>query len=231
LETGLVSPQFHVSFDDHFETTRPSVIQLLPVSKWQEKAHFIEPKVAETSTQTKQMVTTSPKPASKLMQANERAEQRKSVEQVKIPEPRAPDTREILPPETQVCSETTETEPSPMAPRKASTKTRSGRTVKPPKRLIEVFNATLTAHEEQEEMCDTNPLLFAFAASADPDTMYLHQVLKQPDRKKFLEAMEKEINDHTKNGHWKIVHRSEIPKGMQILPAVRSMKWKRRIST
>ena len=43
LETGLVSPQFHCSFDDLFETTEPKQRHLLPRSCWQEKAHFESP--------------------------------------------------------------------------------------------------------------------------------------------------------------------------------------------
>ena len=31
--------------------------------------------------------------------------------------------------------------------------------------------------------------LMAYKATADPDTMYLHQAMKQPDRKEFLKAM------------------------------------------
>jgi hypothetical protein len=33
LETGFVSPQFHISFDDHFETTRKGAEDLLPTPK------------------------------------------------------------------------------------------------------------------------------------------------------------------------------------------------------
>jgi hypothetical protein len=40
LETSFVSPQYHVSFDDHFETTRKGVEVLLPWLNWQECAHF-----------------------------------------------------------------------------------------------------------------------------------------------------------------------------------------------
>jgi hypothetical protein len=32
----------------------------------------------------------------------------------------------------------------------------------------------------------------AYKASTDPDTMYHHQAMKQPDREKFKEAMQKE---------------------------------------
>jgi hypothetical protein len=44
LEKGLLLPQYHVSFDDHFETTRKGASVLLPASKWQEKAYFVEAK-------------------------------------------------------------------------------------------------------------------------------------------------------------------------------------------
>jgi hypothetical protein len=99
--------------------------------------------------------------------------------------------------------------------------------------LIEVLDATLTDGENDDEFCieDKDPLLFAFAASADPDTMYLHEAMRQPDRLQFIEAMKKEVTDHTNNKNWCVVHRSEIPTGMPVLPAVWSMKRKRRIAT
>jgi len=45
----------------------------------------------------------------------------------------------------------------------------------------------------------------AWKATADPDTMYLHQALKQPDQQKFLEAMDEEIKAHTDGKYWEIV--------------------------
>jgi len=33
-----------------------------------------------------------------------------------------------------------------------------------------------------------NPL-YAFKAKTDPDTMYLHEALKEPDQKEFIQAM------------------------------------------
>jgi hypothetical protein len=32
--------------------------------------------------------------------------------------------------------------------------------------------------------------LFACGASTEPDTMYYHEAMKEPDREKFLKAME-----------------------------------------
>ena len=40
LETGRVSPQFHVMFDPGFETLRPDRNNLIPVSKWQQATGF-----------------------------------------------------------------------------------------------------------------------------------------------------------------------------------------------
>ena len=46
---------------------------------------------------------------------------------------------------------------------------------------------------------DENPLL-ACKASADPDTMCMHQAMKQPDKKQFVKAMKKESQDQLDNG-------------------------------
>ena len=44
LTTGLFSPQFHLSFDDLFETTSKNEKgSLLPESLWQEKSYFKAP--------------------------------------------------------------------------------------------------------------------------------------------------------------------------------------------
>ncbi len=55
--------------------------------------------------------------------------------------------------------------------------------------------------------------LLAFKASTDPDTMYHHQAMKQPDREKFQEAMRKECEAHYKEGNYRLVKRSELPEG------------------
>ena len=74
-----------------------------------------------------------------------------------------------------------------------------------------------------------NPI--AYKATNDPDTLYHHKAMKQPDKKKFQEAMVKEVNDHTKHKHWRPILKKEIPAKVQILPAVWAMKRKRRIAT
>ena len=68
-------------------------------------------------------------------------------------------------------------------------------------------------------------------ASADPDTMYMHQAMKEKDRAEFLKAMWKEWEDQIGNGNFTIIHRSKLPKGATLLPAVWQMKRKRDIRT
>ena len=43
--------------------------------------------------------------------------------------------------------------------------------------------------------------------------------------------MEREIELHTKNKHWELIKKLEVPKGMTILPEVWSMKRKRWAAT
>jgi hypothetical protein len=239
LETGLVSPQFHVAFDDHFETTRRGASLLLPVSRWQEKAHFTEPAATERNesegkekgfksskgTREKSAVNVIASPEQQQAvpdQPNQRRRQQRS--QTRGWEESTTTQRGQEPQEQQTPPEQPEQMPIKQ--------TRSGRVSKPPQRLIEVFDATLTVYDEElSRVWEENPYLTAFAASADPDTMYLQEALRQPDRQQFLTAMEKEVEDHTKNGNWKVVSRAEIPKGVPVLPAVWSMKRKRRIAT
>ena len=77
---------------------------------------------------------------------------------------------------------------------------------------------------------DTHPLE-VYKATADPDTMYHHQAMREHDRKQFLQAMKKEVHDQMENGNFSIVKRSQVPKGKPVLPAVWQMKRKRDIKT
>jgi hypothetical protein len=63
---------------------------------------------------------------------------------------------------------------------------------------------TPNKHEDKETWSEQN--LLAYKASTDPDTMYHHQAMKQPDREKFQEAMKKECEAHYKK---KTVHRRD----------------------
>jgi hypothetical protein len=48
----------------------------------------------------------------------------------------------------------------------------------------------------------------AFKAKSDPDSMYYHQAMKQPDKEKFIEAIEKELQGHYKEGNYEYYYQT-----------------------
>ena len=77
---------------------------------------------------------------------------------------------------------------------------------------------------------EADPLL-AFKATTDPDTMYMHEAMREPDSEEFRAAMAKEVSDQMDNGNFSIVERSSVPVGEAIMPTVWQMKRKRDIKT
>ncbi len=64
--------------------------------------------------------------------------------------------------------------------------------------------------------CMHHPI--AFLAEMMGDGMYLHQELRQPDSKEFMEAVIKEVNGHIDNNHWKLISHMEVPEGTEVIP-------------
>ena len=98
--------------------------------------------------------------------------------------------------------------------------------------VAEIQQATVhhIAYEVLRDLHDDNygqqlahPLM-AYAASANPDMMYLHEALHQPDWEQFLQAMREEVVSQTANNNWTIIKQSDIPADATILPAVWAMK-------
>lgn len=61
--------------------------------------------------------------------------------------------------------------------------------------------------------------------------MDLHEAMRQPNKRQFLQAMQEEVDTHMKNEHFVIVKRVDIPPGTKVLVSVWSRKRKRRIIT
>lgn len=115
----------------------------------------------------------------------------------------------------------------------------------PSQRLVEAINSEEAMAEENGEqevlvMSAITPIidimeqeepLLAFKASSDPDTMYLHEAMRQPDREKFQKAMLKEVTDMYNAGVFQIVDRSTVPEGVTVLPSVWALKRKRHRGT
>ena len=60
-----------------------------------------------------------------------------------------------------------------------------------------------------------------------PDAMPLNMAMQQPDRDKFINAMAWELSQHTKLKHWRIIHKSQVPKTAKPLPMVWTLRHKR----
>jgi hypothetical protein len=71
----------------------------------------------------------------------------------------------------------------------------------------------------------------AFSATSDPDTMYWHQAMQEPDKAEFLKAAVSEVKSHGNNQHFTLMRRDELPKSTRVLAEVWSMKRKRCILT
>ena len=69
----------------------------------------------------------------------------------------------------------------------------------------------------------------AFKATTDPNTMYIHEAMKEQDSEDFIGAMHKEVKDQTNNGNFNITHISNVQKGATILPTIWQMKRMRKI--
>jgi hypothetical protein len=77
--------------------------------------------------------------------------------------------------------------------------------------------------------CMHHPI--TFLAEMMGDIMYLHQAVRQPDSREFVEAVIKELSGHIDNNHWKLIPNTEVPEGTKIVPSVWAMQRKRDLTT
>jgi hypothetical protein len=173
LQPGLVSPQYHCQYDDLFETTTGTQARSVPTSQWQYKSGL----------------TTEKPELDEEGQINENLWEEQSYEDYYSMQESVE-----LKTDSEEESLINEVHENPDI-----YVTRSGRKSKPPERLqydVQSCLITLNDHEDQESWNEQH--LLAFKASTDPDTIYHHQAMKQPDREKFKEAMQKECEAHYK---------------------------------
>jgi len=229
LQTGLVSPQFHCSYDDLFETTTGTQARSIPKSQWQTKAGFVKEQEQQSSNneQTQSLVEPLVMPPQTLDQPYRAGSEGEWIEQ----EEEGEDGDESMNEDDESIQLETENK-NTNTPTIGEYVTRSGRISKPPERLeYAAFESTLEEYDyqDEDEWCEQN--LFAFKASTDPDTMYHHQAMREPDRNKFEEAMKQECMAHFKEGTYKLIKKEEMPKNVPLLSSVWQMKRKRKPST
>jgi len=275
--TGLVSPQFHVTFDPSFHTVKQDSFDTL----WQLKAGFLS-SPADVKERTKKgssketIFQKRPMPeqegdtsqgtnARMVKRAKKSGTTNKSNKSETIPSEDSPSStvsgRLLQQPsnDSQLDSTTPErpankagqAEPSQKVDGQSEDQTTSPQfgsqqTSVPTQTLIETMMVELskaTVGDIQGEIFCYSALfpnyaglpeqdpLQVFKATADPDTMYMHEAMKQHDADEFRKAMEKEWKDQMGNGNFTILERSKVPEGAAVLPAVWQMKRKRDIKT
>ena len=135
--------------------------------------------------------------------------------------------------------------PATQSPQDGPSLQRSERVQRAPQCLIELMNTEIESQDipgetfspstlfPQDATMDmpNNPLLVFKATNSDPNTMYHHQAMCQPDRAQFIGAMQKEMDSQLDDGNSKVVHRSTIPTGSKVFPAIWQMCQKHDIAT
>jgi len=249
--SGLVSPQFHFHADRAFQTVGKGDIHDVT---WLEKTGFkevnpIRPDYKKIPSQDKHQGKLS----RKRKRNGERGENAPKTIKLQLSGFNSEDpTKSMVEPRPKVPTDVgTESVPkiedtiSPIA----TNLRRSRRERKANRRFLEVMTTELArvfqnkdtskvegeilcyqaCESKMEEQYEAHPI--AMKATADPDTMYLHEAMREPDKNEFLKAMTKEIDDQMENGNFTIVERSTIPKDASVLPSVWAMRRKRDIKT
>ena len=246
--TGLVSPQYHVIHDNKFETVKQEEYE----SRWQSKAGFISirsdrrpnakevPHDHDNATNTVHRkkrnspagMMDGPEMDRRKIQKSERDARiaRRNEAKESMAEKDTSEGGSVSTPEggeMDMKRKETEDISNEMESRLSMTNLESTINEAINEDIKEIF-CLETMYPATEQ--DPDPLM-ALKAVADPDVMYMHQAMKQDDKQEFIKAMQKEVEDQTRNGNFSIVERKLIPKGKTILNAVWQMRRKRDIKT
>ena len=229
IHTGYVSPQFHVKFDETFQT----VLQDKWNATWLTRTRFAKQinqishdEDIKTPGKRRKLIERQPVPNGEIrdhpgktqmvaVRANgpTRHQMSMALERQGPANPASHTPRATVADEHPVASE--KAPDSKVTPHT----TRSGRLVKRVPGLIDLMMSELDSikkrqrdiegellsfaamtHESAEEC---NPLL-AYKA-VNPDILRLHEAMKATDQKEFKTAMEKEVNDQIAHGNFTVI--------------------------
>ena len=250
-QTGLVSPQFHCIYDNEFDTCKRDAKF---ISLWQFKAK-LQLRPNKSTVDRVDVLPTQNQPT--IKERDHTSQSQASIPRHLItpwdsPLPANNDvaTETSLPNINPLSTEPAQpfNEPTSQADQ-APVITRSGRVVKRPIYLIEnmvlaaAFLLTYSPHPidlrefqllQPDIEAYSEPHPFALMTEqivsmigSDPDTMYLEEAMRAPDRERFIEAMYKELLDHVNRKHWLVVPLKSVPAHKIPIPMVWSMKRKR----
>jgi Reverse transcriptase (RNA-dependent DNA polymerase) len=245
LETGLVSPQFHVSFDSSFQTVANSKGEPPTKSEWQDKAGFSEsPDSIDSSPPewhskgANEPLTNVPSPIDEGEGAGLPIETtfHHVQEDANVHEAGSADATPPVTPPALTLAPTGSSTPVRHNPRPQ-------RATRPPERLITTMPAVTTTIAPTNELFSLQALfpdeassewdhpLLAYAATSDPDTLYYHEAMKAEDASEFTKAMEEEVNGQLASKVYQLIRRRDVPTGYKVLPSVWAMRRKRKSKT
>ena len=164
-QTGMITPQFHVRFDDAFDTSRRGSAVHLPKSLWQEKTYFRYRPGGILSTV----------PGYADVATNNQTPQDGEGGTTIPPEPLQPEEVPVTPPILP-----------PVTPPLPTTTTRFGQEVRPPTRFLDTFSNIANYDGIPELVYQEHHPLTIFLASSNPDMLNLEQALRAPDRDEFI---------------------------------------------
>ena len=253
--TGHVSPQFHVKFDDFFETVQDKSTGLnAPDPEWKYLSGFSTKKVTYNSfvkggldglLSPRRGATADTSPPRESTENDQPASHLQDLPlpldtDVDVHNPPAP-PQPVAPVATPL--------PQPEPHSVTACQTRSGRVIKNTPcydQSISLRDQGIVAWEllidqDTQEDQPTAATQFAtqrapedpiaFAATANPDILYCDQAMKAHNRDKFLEAVSVELDGHETMGNYQPIPIDDVASGTKLLDMVWSMRHKRRIKT
>ena len=115
----------------------------------------------------------------------------------------------------------------------AATHARSGRAVRLTQHYTDSLSQKVLMDQNESEKVPTAEMqyqlqqatagLTAFTASANPDVLYIHEVMKVPDRDKFIDAMGAKLKGHKDMGNFVPIPLTHVPKVTKLIDMVWSM--------
>ena len=244
--TGHVSPQFHIKFDDFFETVQTKETDMdAPEPQWKYLSGFAihkgHPK-ARTTGPLGDLLTPrrGPTTAPPLAMTTEGL-----MTQQQLPIMNE-DTGDVAPVDTASPTPVATPTPTQQAPAQAPQgnvirRTRSGRVVTNTPRYDQSMRQrsqglvaweVLLDQDEREDVPTASAQYaiqkaledpIAFAASCNPDILYWDQAMKARDRDKFIKAVGIELDGHERMGNYEPIPLSDLPKGTKLIDMVWSM--------
>jgi hypothetical protein len=87
------------------------------------------------------------------------------------------------------------------------------------------------AHNENLSLQDRMRHPIAFLSEMLGDVMHLHQALRQPDSRQFVDSVIKKNNGHVNQKHWEVTPRADVPKDTDILLSIWTVRRRCNLTT